>query len=80
MFFFHGAGGTNAGWGNKLKDIIHDGSSSFIGLYPQGVNNQWNTGSQSGNTAQMDDVLFTKTVLSDVLGAFYNWNANFVSL
>ncbi|GMI47528.1 hypothetical protein TrCOL_g13170, partial [Triparma columacea] len=45
IFFFHGAGGKNTMWAPKVGPDIHDGVNSFIGIYPQGVDSQWNTGS-----------------------------------
>lgn len=51
FFFFHGAGGSNTAWAQSVGvAYIHgmSGAVDFIGVYPQGVQNQWNTGSQSG--------------------------------
>ena len=60
IFFFHGAGGTNANWAEELKDVIHSGTKDFIGIYPEGVDNQWMTGPQPGEISNFDDVAFVK--------------------
>ena len=75
-FFFHGAGGTNSMWPNTNKDVIHDGSNNFIGIYPNGVDNQWNTGSQTGSVSEVDDISFTLSII-DVLKANFDWEGRF---
>ena len=72
LFFFHGAGGNNDR--SYFKDQVHDQSSGtgFIGIYPQGVDKQWNTGSQ-GSIAQIDEGMFVEAIVSS-LEQYYNWN------
>jgi len=50
LFYFHGAGGTNA-WFSKLSDV-HD--NNFIGVYPQGEDG-WNTGPKNSNSCDWND-------------------------
>ena len=50
LFYFHGAGGTNA-WFSKLSNV-HD--HNFIGVYPQGEDG-WNTGPKDTNSCDWDD-------------------------
>jgi poly(3-hydroxybutyrate) depolymerase len=75
-FFFHGAGGNNEGWRTQLANDLHDGTNNFIGIYPAGVDNQWNTGSQSGSVATVDDIAFVMAVL-DTLRTNYLWDGRY---
>ena len=63
-------------WPNTNKDVIHDGSNNFIGIYPNGVDNQWNTGSQTGSVSEVDDISFTLSII-DVLKANFDWEGRF---
>lgn len=77
IFFFHGAGGKNTMWAPQVGPDIHDGVNSFIGIYPQGVDSQWNTGSQSGDVASADDVKFVLSIMDDILSKYYGWRGSF---
>ncbi|GMI08645.1 hypothetical protein TrVE_jg11350 [Triparma verrucosa] len=77
IFFFHGAGGQNSMWVNSVGPDIHDGTNDFIGIYPQGVDNQWNTGSQSGAVSEVDDVAFVVSIKNDILKKYFSWDGSF---
>ena len=60
LFFFHGLGGTT-GMGKAYIGPLVD-SEQFIGIYPQGIENSWNTGAgEVPSTA--NDVGFTLEIL-----------------
>lgn len=54
VFFFHGAGGTNA-WFARTSGVH---AAGVIGVYPQGENG-WNTGPKDTNTCTWDDYACT---------------------
>ena len=72
IFHFHGAGGNNNR--AKFQDQIRkpDLQPGFIGVYPQGVDRQWNTGSQKG-IGNIDEGAFISEIVS-TLKKFYQWN------
>lgn len=58
---FHGRGGTNTSWVNKLKKFTNDGS--FIGIYPQGFLKSWNLGTEP---SKADDVTFVNLIVEEL--------------
>ncbi|GMH74738.1 hypothetical protein TL16_g06542 [Triparma laevis f. inornata] len=42
-----------------------------------GVDNQWNTGSQTGDVAEVDDVAFVISIMDDILSKYYGWSGSF---
>jgi poly(3-hydroxybutyrate) depolymerase len=72
VFAFHGRGGTNTNWVNKLKNFTSNGD--FIGIYPQGYLKSWNLGSEPSSA---DDVEFVDLIIKELKN--YN-NLNFNKL
>ncbi|MFC1537774.1 alpha/beta hydrolase family esterase, partial [Gemmatimonadota bacterium] len=60
VFAFHGMGGTNQGWPEHLRILID--SSGYIGIYPQGIQRSWNSGSGM-EPSKADDVGFVEAIL-----------------
>ena len=42
VFAFHGRGGNNKSWVNKLRNYTDSGE--FVGVYPKGYLSSWNLG------------------------------------
>ena len=61
VFAFHGRGGTNTNWVNKLKNFTSNGD--FIGIYPQGYLKSWNLGSEPSSA---DDVEFVDLIIKEL--------------
>ena len=61
VFAFHGRGGTNTNWVNKLKNFTSNGD--FIGIYPQGYLKSWNLGSEPSSA---DDVEFVNLIVEEL--------------
>lgn len=70
VFAFHGRGGTNTNWVNKLKSFTTSGD--FIGIYPQGYLKSWNLGSEPSSA---DDVEFVNLIVEE-LKNYKNLNFN----
>ena len=70
VFAFHGRGGTNTSWVNKLKSFTDNGE--FIGIYPQGYLKSWNLGTEP---SKADDVAFVNSIVED-LKEYKNLNIN----
>ena len=70
VFAFHGRGGTNTNWVNKLKNFTSNGD--FIGIYPQGYLKSWNLGSEPSSA---DDVEFVDLIIKE-LKNYKNLNFN----
>lgn len=70
VFAFHGRGGTNTNWVNKLKSFTTSGD--FIGIYPQGYLKSWNLGSEPSSA---DDVEFVNLIVEE-LKTYKNLNFN----
>ena len=70
VFAFHGRGGTNTNWVNKLKNFTSNGD--FIGIYPQGYLKSWNLGSEPSSA---DDVEFVNLIVEE-LKTYKNLNFN----
>ena len=63
VFAYHGRGGNNISWINKL--INYTNSGEFIGVYPQGYLESWNLGPEPSNA---DDVEFTNLIVAELEG------------
>ena len=61
VFAFHGRGGTNTSWVNKLKNFTDSGD--FIGIYPQGYLKSWNLGTEE---SKADDVAFVTLIVNEL--------------
>ena len=61
VFAFHGRGGTNISWVNKLKSFTDNGE--FIGIYPQGYLKSWNLGTEP---SKADDVTFVNSIIEEL--------------
>ena len=61
VFAFHGRGGTNTSWVNKLKNFTDNGE--FIGIYPQGYLKSWNLGTEP---SKADDVTFVNSIIEEL--------------
>ena len=61
VFAFHGRGGSNTSWVNKLK--IFTDSGEFIGIYPQGYLESWNLGTEP---SKADDVEFVNLIVNEL--------------
>ena len=61
VFAFHGRGGTNISWVNKLKNFTDSGD--FIGIYPQGYLKSWNLGTEE---SKADDVAFVTLIVNEL--------------
>jgi len=59
VFAFHGRGGKNKNWVNKLKNFTDNGE--FIGVYPQGYLDSWNLGTEP---SKADDVEFISMIIN----------------
>lgn len=59
VFAFHGRGGTNTSWINRLKNFTDSGE--FIGIYPQGHLNSWNLGTEP---SKADDIAFVDLIFT----------------
>ena len=70
VFAFHGRGGTNISWVNKLKSFTDNGE--FIGIYPQGYLKSWNLGTEP---SKADDVAFVNSIVEE-LKEYKNLNMN----
>ena len=70
VFAFHGRGGINTNWVNKLKSFTTSGD--FIGIYPQGYLKSWNLGSEPSSA---DDVEFVNLIVEE-LKNYKNLNFN----
>ena len=70
VFAFHGRGGTNTSWVNKLKSFTDNGE--FIGIYPQGYLKSWNLGTEP---SKADDVAFVNSIVEE-LKEYKNLNMN----
>lgn len=70
VFAFHGRGGINTNWVNKLKSFTTSGD--FIGIYPQGYLKSWNLGSEPSSA---DDVEFVNLIFEE-LKTYKNLNFN----
>lgn len=70
VFAFHGRGGTNTSWVNKLKSFTDNGE--FIGIYPQGYLESWNLGTEP---SKADDVAFVNSIIEE-LKDYKNLNMN----
>ena len=72
LFFFHGGNGNNnvANFKDQVRGKYP--GKGFIGVYPQGVEKQWNTGSQA-KIPQIDEGPFVTAIVS-TLKKHYNWN------
>jgi len=55
---FHGNGGQNNSWLNKLSQFVEAGE--FIGIYPQGYLNSWNLGAEASTA---DEVYFFNQIM-----------------
>ena len=83
LFFFHGSGGTNAGWARAVGGTVHapGAAASFIGVYPQGANKGADgTGSPGWNTAAIevpgdgvDDMAFVASI-ADRFRDSFGWD------
>ncbi len=60
VFAFHGRGGTNQRWPKQLGTMVEN--SGYIGIYPQGVQRSWNSGSGL-EPSKADDVGFVEAIL-----------------
>jgi polyhydroxybutyrate depolymerase len=56
---FHGNGGQNNSWLNKLSQFVEAGE--FIGIYPQGYLNSWNLGAEASTA---DEVYFFNQIMA----------------
>ena len=63
VFAFHGRGGKNTGWVNKLKNFTDNGD--FVGIYPQGYLDSWNLGTEP---SKADDVAFVTLIVNELKG------------
>jgi len=61
VFAFHGRGGTNSSWVNKLSKFTNSGE--FIGIYPQGFLKSWNLGTEP---SKADDVAFVNLIVEEL--------------
>lgn len=61
VFAFHGRGGTNSSWVNKLSRFTNSGE--FIGIYPQGFLKSWNLGTEP---SKADDVAFVNLIVEEL--------------
>ena len=61
VFAFHGRGGTNTSWVNKLKSFTDNGE--FVGIYPQGYLKSWNLGTEP---SKADDVSFVNSIIEEL--------------
>lgn len=68
VFAFHGRGGTNSSWVNKLKSFTDKGE--FIGIYPQGFLKSWNLGAEA---SKANDTEFVNLIV-DELKKYNNLN------
>ena len=59
VFAFHGRGGKNKIWVNKLKNFTDSGE--FIGVYPQGYLDSWNLGTEP---SKADDIEFISMIIN----------------
>jgi len=58
---FHGRGGTNTSWVNKLNKFTNSGE--FVGIYPQGYLESWNLGTEP---SKADDVAFVNLIIEEL--------------
>ena len=61
VFAFHGNGGTNTSWVNRLRSYTNSGE--FVGIYPQGFLKSWNLGEEASNA---DDVAFVNLIIEEL--------------
>ena len=61
VFAFHGNGGTNESWVNRLSSYTNSGE--FVGIYPQGFLQSWNLGQEASNA---DDVAFVDLIIEEL--------------
>ena len=61
VFAFHGRGGNNVSWINKLNFFTLTGE--FIGVYPQGFLESWNLGTEP---SKADDVEFVNLIIDEL--------------
>ena len=61
VFAFHGNGGTNTSWVNRLRSYTNNGE--FVGIYPQGFLKSWNLGEEASNA---DDVAFVDLIIEEL--------------
>lgn len=61
VFAFHGRGGSNASWVNKLSSYTNSGE--FVGIYPQGFLESWNLGTEP---SKADDVAFVNLIIEEL--------------
>ncbi|PID52582.1 MAG: hydrolase [Candidatus Moraniibacteriota bacterium] len=72
LLSFHGGGGTaenqaKRGFSKKADTLASQHKKSFIVVYPQGINNQWNHGRNVATTHEnIDDVGFVRTLIAHV--------------
>ena len=61
VFAFHGRGGNNVSWINKLNFFTITGE--FIGVYPQGFLESWNLGAEP---SKADDIEFVNLIIDEL--------------
>ena len=61
VFAFHGNGGSNTSWVNKLNSYTNNGD--FVGIYPQGHLQSWNLGREASTA---DDVAFVNLIVEEL--------------
>ena len=61
VFAFHGRGGNNKSWVNKLRNYTDSGE--FVGVYPKGYLSSWNLGPEPSNA---DDVKFINLIVEEL--------------
>ena len=61
VFAFHGRGGNNVSWINKLNFFTITGE--FIGVYPQGFLESWNLGTEP---SKADDIEFVNLIIDEL--------------
>tara|TARA_B110001450_G_C17621373_1_gene481386 strand:+ start:663 stop:1538 length:876 start_codon:yes stop_codon:yes gene_type:complete len=61
VFAFHGRGGSNTSWVNKLSSFTNSGE--FVGIYPQGFLESWNLGTEP---SKADDVAFVNLIIEEL--------------
>lgn len=61
VFAFHGNGGSNTSWVNRLNSYTNNGD--FIGIYPQGHLQSWNLGREASTA---NDVAFVNLIVEEL--------------